>query len=300
MQIHQNPVFVGRELELAMVRERLDAAHNGGHMEGLTMIVGDHGMGCTSIRRQAELYRDYTLPTNGQRLVVAHMDGWEHMDVLSSPPKMFDHLRRQLDVKLPSSEWPVLENVKDTDIPDIQTTWDFENALLASTDTAMWRDKSLVLMIDNVQESTSTCAEMLRILNDHGGSRVPVTTIGFGEPVAIPRIEDTAEIPFHIENHVKMQPFTPTEAREAATGCMAAWRLPELPSTCVDGIVEASEGVPLAIAVRCNGAALALNRGVSAAGQLTKDIEAFAAQARDDGRIVSRPGRPQPANRISR
>lgn len=286
------PYFAGRTAELGALNKRLDSlCETGEPIGGIALVVGVPGVGKTQLARKfahealrrGGTRRVFWLELNTRTLKAA--DVVLFMDMMTAVDRERAG-RRVADVRPRASRIGVgaLSVRAEVTREHIRHTHDLVSLLRNSLHHGVWKDRALVITIDELQTVDPVGTETLRVLHlgEHG---CPVMVLGVGLQHTQQVLGNPADGSSGISRVVapiKLESLPSTQALEAVRRNMQALGH-EIAEPCVRALAEASHGFPQHIHGYLEGAIEAIGKygSLDADGALAEAVAA-GDQARAD------------------
>ena len=263
------PYFAGRTKELARLNERLDdLCETGDPTGGIALIVGVPGVGKTQLARKFSeeatqrpgLRRILRMELNTRTLKAADVTMFMGM------MKALDQERagrKVADIQPNTSRVGVgaLSAKVEVSREHIRYAHDLTSLMRDSLDRGLWRNRALVVTIDELQTVDAAGIETLRTLHlgEHG---CPVLVLGVGlqhTQLVLGNPTDGSVGISRVAEPIKLAPLSPAEALEAIDQNMRAMGY-EIAGEHVVALAKASQGFPQHIHGYLKGAVEAISR----------------------------------------
>ena len=271
--------FAGRDEELRKFGDDLRVLCAGGESNGLQLTIGVPGSGKT---RLADEF--------GKRVHGQVVEGRTVSTLLISPEELGDPLRlfktigRAIDAEHRAAEIAQVDdrvsNVSGGVVgasvvvaKDVgRHTSAFAGLLRESTEKGMWKGKTLVLLIDELQSIDDEAVPTLRVLHQ-GLTRCPVLLLGFGLQHTAARLANVTggRGISRIAEPTFLRSLGRNDAVAAFSETLARLGHHEVPSASLGALVDASHGFPQHINGYLQGAHAALTRHGRLRGEALKE-----------------------------
>ena len=268
--------FAGRDEELRKCDEDLRMLCATGESNGLQLTIGAPGSGKT--RLADEFAKRVKGRAVGGRIVSTLMISPEE---LGDPLSLFKTMGRAIDAERRAAEIAQVDDrvanvgggfvgasvamAKDVG----RHTSAFAGLLRESTDKGMWKNKTLVLLVDELQSIDNEAMPTLRVLHQ-GLTRCPILLMGFGlqhTAVRLAGVSDGAGI----SRTTILHSLRRDDAFAAFSETLARLGHNAVPSASLDALVDASHGFPQHINGYLEGAHEALTRHRHLRGEALKE-----------------------------
>lgn len=271
--------FAGRDEELRKCDEDLRMLCATGESNGLQLTIGAPGSGKT--RLADEFAKRVKGRAVGGRIVSTLMISPEE---LGDPLSLFKTMGRAIDAERRAAEIAQVDDrvanvgggfvgasvamAKDVG----RHTSAFAGLLRESTDKGMWKNKTLVLLVDELQSIDNEAMPTLRVLHQ-GLTRCPILLMGFGLQHTAARLAGVsggAGIS-RIAEPTILHSLRRDDAFAAFSETLARLGHNAVPSASLDALVDASHGFPQHINGYLEGAHEALTRHRHLRGEALKE-----------------------------
>ena len=260
--------FAGRDAELRKCHDDLRMLCATGESNGLQLTIGVPGSGKT------RLAEEFARRVQGQavegRIVATLLISPEE---LGDPLSLFKAMGRAIDAEQRAAEIAQVDdrvaNVSGVVVgasvavaKDVgRHTSAFAGLLRESTEKGMWQNKTLVLLIDELQSIDDDAMPTLRVLHQ-GLTRCPVLLLGFGLQHTAARLAGVAggKGISRIAEPTALHSLRREDAVTAFAETLARLGHHEVPSASLDALADASHGFPQHINGYLEGAHAALTR----------------------------------------
>ncbi len=256
--------FAGRDAELRKCHDDLQVLCATGESNGLQLTIGVPGSGKTRLadefakRVQGQAVEGRTVAT----LLISPEE-------LADPLSLFKAMGRAIDAEQRAAEIARVANVSGGVVgasvavaKDVgRHTSAFAGLLRESTEKGMWQNKTLVLLIDELQSIGDEAMPTLRVLHQ-GLTRCPVLLLGFGLQHTAARLAGVADGRgiSRIAEPTILHSLRREDAVTAFAETLARLGHHEVPSASLAALADASHGFPQHINGYLAGAHKALTR----------------------------------------
>ena len=271
--------FAGRDEELRKFDDDLRVLCASGESNGLQLTIGVPGSGKTRLAEQfakrvhGEVVEGRTVST----LLISPEE-------LGDPLSLFKTMGRAINAEQPAAEIArVAGKVSNGSggalgasvavAKDVGChTSAFAGLLRESTEKGMWNNKTLVLLIDELQSIDDEAVPTLRVLHQ-GLTRCPILLLGFGLQHTAARLANVADGSgiSRIAEPTFLRSLPRNDAVAAFSETLARLGHTEVPSASLDALVDASQGFPQHINGYLQGAHAALTRHGHLQGEALKE-----------------------------
>lgn len=271
--------FAGRDEELRKCRDDLRMLCASGESNGLQLTVGVPGSGKT------RLADEFAKRVHGHRVegrtVATLMVSPEE---LGDPLSLFRTMGRAIDAERRAAEIAQVDDrvsnvgggvvgasvavAKDVG----RHTSAFAGLLRESTEKGMWRNKTLVLLIDELQSIGDEAMPALRVLHQ-GLTRCPILLLGFGLQHTAARLASFADGQgiSRVAEPTVLHALNRNDAVAAFKETLAQLGHNEVPSESLNALADASHGFPQHINGYLAGAHQALTQHGHLAGEALEE-----------------------------